>query len=102
MPNSTKPPIDATSDVALFRIREHCHRILSAGRHVSVAAAMTAQMFLALDASLSTGEGTLPLDWSDARRNLIVGGLPSQPSFTGFALAGFAEDGEDDDDAIEV
>lgn len=97
-----EPHLSTTPDVTLFRLREHCQRIVANAGRASTAALMAAQMFLTLDATL-TQDGVLPLDWSGASRSLVLNGMPKQPNFTGFTLVdAFADDEEDGEEFLEV
>lgn len=94
--------LHTTPDVRLLRLREHCHRIVKNAATASTAALMAAQMFLTLDSGL-TDDGVLPLDWSGARKSLVLNGMPKQPRFTGFLIPDLATDpDEDPDEVLEV
>jgi hypothetical protein len=98
----TPPPLATTPDFALIRLREHCQRILTNSRAFGAAALMAAQMFMSLDAALCE-DGVLPLDWTDARRSLVLNGMPKQPTWSGFHVPdAYADADEDPEDVIEV
>lgn len=91
--------LTTTPEVRLLRLREHCQRIITNTRHVSTAAVVAAQMFMALDASLCDN-GVLPLDWTDAKRSLVINGLPKQPQWSGFGVPDALADEEDEPDGF--
>jgi hypothetical protein len=91
----TLPVLPTTTDMALYRLREHCAHV----RAMACAGADTllaVELFLSLDDALCS-TGVLPLDWTDAKRNMIINGLPKQP-----AWAFTAEEPDDDDDVIQL
>jgi hypothetical protein len=89
-----------TTDMHLFRLREHIATV-RAQRTTSADTLMACQLFEALDVALSA-TGVLPLDWSMAKRSLVLNGIPNQPRWAFGAPVGMTDPDEDPEDVIEV
>jgi hypothetical protein len=100
MANTTIAARVTGTDMILFRLREHISR-LRAQKTASADSLLACQLFEELDEMLSA-TGVLPLDWSMAKRSLVLNGLPTQPGWAFGAHDAMWDADEDPEDVIEV
>lgn len=89
-----------SADLLLFRIRDAVTALRLANAVLPPSVLVFAELFDQLDTVLTNAEAALPLDWSDARRSLVLNGVPTNPSWAGFTDP--TEGLPDDEPFIEV